>query len=152
MAKNFVIINTGKPNKSTKDMVISVKNLYDKKPKIVNNFLENQEKLVRELLPAIKNADEKEVLRIIKEGEKNLESIGVLSPSVKKIIREIEKAGGAAKICGAGATDGPTGALLCYHPNPSAIKSISQKFNLEYFQAKLGVEGLRKEQFNNETI
>lgn len=143
LAKNFVIINTGKPKKSTKDTLTAVKNLYQKKPKLINKFLDSQEKLVRELLPAIKNADEKEVIRIIREGERNLESIGVCSPEVKKIIRQVEKAGGAAKICGAGASEGPTGVLLCYHKNKKIIEKVAKDLNLEYFNTKLGVEGLK---------
>lgn len=144
LSKNFVIINTGTPKQTTKDMVVFVKNLYDKKPKIVQQFLEIQEKLVKELLPVIKEGNEKEFIRIIKEGEKNLESIGVASKFSQDIIREIEKVGGAAKICGAGASDGPTGVLLCYHSNPQVIKDIAKGFNLDYFQTNLGVEGLRR--------
>lgn len=145
IAKNFVLINTGKPKQTTKEMVIMVKNLYDKKPGLVNRFLDYQEKLVKELLQAIKNSDEKEVIRIIKEGEKNLEKIGVSSKFSQSIIRKVEQAGGAAKICGAGASDGPTGVLLCYHPDPKVIKSIAKDFNLDYFKTALGVAGLRKE-------
>ncbi len=145
LSKNFVIINTGTPKQTTKDMVVFVKNLYDKKPKIVEQFLEIQEKLVKELLPVIKEGNEKEFMRIIKEGEKNLESIGVASKFAQNIIRKIEQAGGAAKICGGGSTDGPTGVLLCYHSNPQVIKDIAKSLRLDYFQSKLGIEGLRRE-------
>ena len=96
-------------------------------------------------MTAIKNSDEKEIIRIIKEGEKNLEKIGVASKFAQNIIRKIENTGGAAKICGGGATDGPTGVLLCYHPDPKVIKNIANSYNLSYFKTTLGVEGLRKE-------
>lgn len=145
LSRNFILINTGKPKQTTKDMVIMVKKLYDKKPKVVNKFLADQEKLVRELLIALKEGEEKEVVRIIKQGERHLESIGVCSPTAKKIIRQIEISGGTAKICGGGGSDGPTGVLLCYHPNPSVIKNIAKSFNLDYFNTRLGIEGLRKE-------
>lgn len=145
LAKNFVLINTGKPKQTTKEMVARFKNLFAKKPKVAERFLENQEKLVRNLLSTLKESNEKDLISIIKQGEKNLESIGVASKFAQDIIREIENAGGAAKICGAGANDGPTGVLLCYHPNPSIIKNIAKDFNLECFQTKLGVEGLRRE-------
>ncbi len=145
LSKNFVIINTGIPKQTTKDMVIFVKNLYDKKPNLVNKFLEDQEKLVKELLPVIKEGNEKELIRIIRQGEKNLESIGVSSKFSQNIIRKIEKAGGAAKICGGGATEGPTGVLLCYHPDPKIVKNIAELFKLAYFKTSLGVEGLKIE-------
>ena len=145
IAKNFTLINTGKPKQTTKDMVMMVKNLYDKKPSLVNKFLEDQERLVKELLISLKDGQEKEIIRIIKQGEKNLEKIGVSSKFAQDIIRKIEQAGGAAKICGGGSSTGPTGVLLCYHLTPSLIKNIAKSFNLDYFQAKLGAEGLRKE-------
>ncbi len=145
LTKNFFLINTGIPKMTTKQMIAEVTSKFDKNPKLKNQFLENQEKLVRELLPAVKNAGEKEVTRIIREGEKNLESIGVCSPEVKKIIREIESLGGAAKICGAGASSGPTGVLLCYHPEKRVLIELAKSLNLPYFSAKLGVEGVKLE-------
>ncbi len=145
LAKNFIFINTGKPKEITAEMVKLVRQLYDKKPKVVEKFLEDQERLVRELLPVIKQGDEKELIRIIREGEKNLESIGVCSSFVKKIIRQIESSGGAAKICGAGSDSGPTGVLLCYHPKKAVVEKIAKENNLPFFKTSLGVEGLRLE-------
>ncbi|MBI3109475.1 hypothetical protein HYZ06_00340 [Candidatus Daviesbacteria bacterium] len=145
LAKNFCLINTGTPKETTKQMITKITASFDKKPKLKNSFLQNQERLVRELLPAIKNADEKEVIRIIREGEKNLESIGVVSKFAQNIIRKIEKAGGAAKICGAGASSGPTGVLLCYHKDSSVIEKMASENKLNYFSVKLGVEGVKQE-------
>lgn len=141
LAKNFVIINTGKPKESTKDMVEMVGKKYKKFQKI----FDHQEQLVRELGTVVKEANEKEFIRIIKEGEKNLESIGVVSKFAQEIIRKIEKEGGAAKICGAGASFGPTGVLLCYHKNKKIIEKIASENSLNYFSVKLGVEGVKHE-------
>jgi len=126
-------------------MVSSVKNLYDKNPKLVERFLDSQEKLVKELLLILKEGKEKELIRIIREGEKNLESIGACSTSVKKIIRQIEFSGGAAKICGAGGFEGPTGVVLGYHPDKNKLLEVIKSLKLPYFITKLGVEGLRIE-------
>lgn len=145
LAKNFVLINTGKPKESTKDMVLAVKELYDKKPKIVNNFLEAQERLVKELLSVVRNSDEKGLIRIIREGEANLESIGVASKLSAEIIRKVERKGGAAKICGAGGKSKATGVLLCYHKDKKVVEKIAKSYNLPYFSAKLGVEGVKLE-------
>lgn len=145
LARNFVLINTGNPKLTTKQMIIKITDEFDKKPNLKKEFLESQEKLVRELLTVIKEGtSDIEMIRIIRAGEKNLESIGVCSPTVKKIIREIEKVGGAAKICGAGAFSGPTGILLSYHKNPSILEKVAKSNNLVYFKAKLGVDGLKQ--------
>ena len=143
LSKKFVLINTGTPKLTTKQMITQIIADFEKNPKLKDKFLGLQEKLVRELLPAIKNADEKEVIRIIREGEKNLESIGVSSKFAQNIIRQIEKAGGGAKICGAGAFSGPTGVLLCFHPKKGVIEKIAQENNLPFFKTSLGVAGLR---------
>ncbi len=145
-SRNFVLIHTGIPRETTKQMIAKITAKFDKNPKLKDKFLTLQEKLVRELLTALKeDTGDVEMIRIIRAGERNLESIGVCSPTVKKIIRKIEKSGGAAKICGAGAFSGPTGVLLCYHKNPSIIQKVAKSYNLNYFKAKLGVEGLRLE-------
>lgn len=145
LAKNFILINTGKPKEITAEMVKSVRQLYDKKPKIVEKFLDNQERLVREFLPVIKDCKESELIRIIKAGQKNLESIGVVSKSVHSFVRTIEQAGGAAKISGAGGKAKASGILLAYHSDKQKLIKIVQSYKLSYFTTKLGVEGLRVE-------
>lgn len=145
LAKNFLIINTGTPKVNTKEMITKITALFEKKPRLKEKFLTLQEKLTREMLTAITNSNQKEVLRIIREGEANLELIGVCSPEVKKIIKQIEEAGGAAKICGAGAFSGATGVLVALHSKKGVIEKIAKANNLPFFKSELGVEGLRQE-------
>lgn len=145
LGKNFILINTGKPQESTKEMVDAVKLFSNKKPKLLSRFLENQEKLVKNLLTAIKEGQEKELVKIIKEGEKNLEEIGVVSQQTREIIRKIEKSGGAAKISGAGGKKDASGILLCYHKNKIVLQKLAEKYGLAYFLVKLGSEGVRIE-------
>lgn len=145
LAKNFVLINTGEPKEITAEMVKLVKQLYDKKPKIVNEFLEQQESLVRQLLSALKTGNAALMLNIIRAGERNLESIGVVPKKVVSMIRKIETSGGAAKISGAGGKKGAAGMLLAYHPDRNKLIKVIKSYNLPFFTAKLGVEGLRQE-------
>ncbi|OGE32516.1 mevalonate kinase [Candidatus Daviesbacteria bacterium RIFCSPHIGHO2_02_FULL_36_13] len=145
LSRSFVLINTGKPSESTKDMVALVKNLYDKNPKLVDKVLEEQEKLVKELIPVLKKVNQKEFIRIIRKGEKNLESIGVVGKKAKKIIRKIESLGGTAKISGAGGVIADSGIILCFHKSKKVVINIAKVYNLPYFSVKLGVEGVRIE-------
>lgn len=145
LAKNFVIIDTGKPEESTGEMVGSVRALLRETPEVVEKFLNSQEKLTKELLAVIKNSNESELMRIIKEGERNLENVGVVSDSTKQLIKKIEESDGAAKICGAGGKTKATGVLLAYHPNKKVLEKIAQENNLTFFSTTLGVEGLRVE-------
>lgn len=145
LAKNFILINTGQPKETTKEMVEMVKSKIKSQKSKFEKLFDMQERLVKELLSVIQNANEKELIRILRAGEANLESIGVCSNNVKRIIRAIEQAGGAAKICGGGGKTDPTGVLLCYHPNPSILIQIAKSYELDYFKTALGVEGLRQE-------
>lgn len=145
LAKNFVAIHTGTPVESTGEMVSAVRALYKKNSEFVDKILSNQEKLTRELLSVIKNDDGTLMIRIIRAGEKNLEKLGVVSDSAKTIIREIEKIGGAAKICGGGGVKKGTGIILAYHKTPVVLDKVALHFKLENSKIMLGEEGLRRE-------
>ncbi|MCL4365870.1 mevalonate kinase [Patescibacteria group bacterium] len=145
LARNFILINTGKPKETTKEMVESVSLKFKVQSAKFKRILDMQEQLVKELLLAIQTSSGNQLIQIIRAGEKNLERIGVVSPSVKKIIRKIETSGGAAKICGGGGKTGSTGILLCYHPKPKVIQDIAKSLKLDYFKTALGVKGLKQE-------
>ena len=100
---------------------------------------------MHELSSAIENANEKEIIKIIRQGESNLEKIGVVSESTKQLIRAIEKAGGAAKICGAGGRKNKSGIVLAFHENPDTIINISKQFDVSCSKIKFGEEGVREE-------
>lgn len=151
LAKNFLLINTGIPKETTKEMVelVRVKGSLREARKAergkFKKIFDNQEQLVKKLLLAIQSSNENQLIQIIRAGEKNLENIGVVSSYAKSIIRQIEKAGGAAKICGAGGRTKNAGILLCYHFKPSIIEDIAKTLSLDYFKTTLGVEGIRQE-------
>lgn len=144
----FVIIDSGRPAETTKEMVAIVANLYAKKRKKFEEIFTNQEEQTKNLLLALKTGNEKQLSAAIKQGENNLEKIGVVGDFAKKIIREIESLGGAAKICGAGGKKQGSGILLCFHRDLSKLILISKKYNIPVMPIKLGEEGIRLESTN----
>lgn len=136
--QNFILIQSGKPFESTKQMIEIAK------AKIAS-ILESQELLTKQMLLALKDGDEKILIDTIRKGEKNLEKISVVGKKAKKIIKDIENLGGASKVSGAGGVKDGSGILLCYHKNPKRILDYAKKNNLESYVIKLGEEGLRKE-------
>lgn len=144
----FAIIDSGRPAETTKEMVAIVANLYSKKRKNTEGIFMDQEIQTKNLLLALKNANEDQLIVAMKQGENNLEKIGVVSDLAIKIIREIEGLGGAAKICGAGGKKSGSGMLLCYHRDLSKLIPINKKYNIALTPIKLGAEGIRIESAN----
>lgn len=145
IARNFLIIDTGRPKESTGEMIGIVSDFYKRDQEAVDGIFSDQERLTRELLTALKNGNEHDVMEIIKAGSHNLMTLGVVSPSTKKLIEEIEEAGGVAKICGAGGSTKASGVVLSYHPNTQVLQQIASGHNLRHYQTALGSEGLRQE-------
>lgn len=141
---SFFLLDTGKPKETTGEMVGLVRKFADQNPKKAKRILDEQESLVKQLLPALQHNSDA-VLEVIKKGEKNLEAMGVVSASAKKIIRSIEKAGGAAKICGGGGKEKGSGMLLVYVPTKEIFEQIAKHENLMYNAVELGREGVQVE-------
>lgn len=153
----FVLINTGKPKETTKEMVKNVKwqmangktktqilNIFNQIEKATKDFLKALE-IDPSSLPSASWRRSDLIKNCIRNCEMYLEELGVVGEFAKRIIREIEKIGGAAKISGAGGLTGGSGILLGYHQNPEKIFEIGQKFNLPTFKVKLGEEGVKIE-------
>lgn len=76
---------------------------------------------------------------LLSDYEASLEQLGVVPLAVTRVIRAIEKAGGAAKICGAGALSGDrAGALLVVGAPPLRELQAFPKID-----AAMAVEGLK---------
>jgi len=139
------LIGTGKPIESTKEMVTRVGKLYKKDPRNIETIFKKIEKVTRNLLQFFHGEGVVGFQELIKENEALLEKLGVVSDSTVKLIREIEKIGGAAKISGAGGRKDKSGILLVYHKNVKKLQNFAKEKNLELLGVKLGEEGVRIE-------
>lgn len=147
-ALKFLLIQTGKPQESTGEMVNLVKSFGFQNPNKLKQFLDSQEQITRDLLTVLKTANESEFIYLIKKGESNLEKINIVSPRTQKLVRQIEKTNSAAKICGAGGLAENSGIILAFG-EINKIKKIALDFNYTFFQTKLGVEGVKIETNKN---
>ncbi|KKR76550.1 MAG: Mevalonate kinase [Candidatus Levybacteria bacterium GW2011_GWA2_40_8] len=145
VTKNFYIINTGTPKETTGEMVSLVRELLEKGPRSTNAVLNDQERLVRALLPALEGTKHDQIIKILRKGEVNLEKLGVVSSFAQKIIRDIERSGGAAKICGGGGKTKSVGIILIYHPDLQNLDNALSNYGFVSEQIKLGVDGLKEE-------
>jgi mevalonate kinase len=144
----IILVDTGKPQESTKEMVHLVAESVKKRRKKMETVFNNQEIQTKKLLMSLRNNDFKSFLESVVQGERNLEQMGVVSNITKNIIREIEKTGGCAKVCGAGGRKKNSGILLAYHEDLSVFRKILDKYKLKNYPVVLGGEGLRMEKNN----
>lgn len=144
----FAIIDSGRPNESTKQMVNQVADYYGKNKKRAEEIFSDQETQTKNLLLALKTNNKGKMISAIRQGERNLEKIGAAGNFARKIIREIESVGGAAKICGAGGRKKGSGILLCFHQDLTKIKIIADAHKVNTSPIKLGEEGIRLENIN----
>lgn len=127
---NLFLIDSGKPAESTGVMVAKVAKLSAATKK---KYFDQLESLTCDL------GSGGDLKQIFKEANQCLIKLGVVSPSAQKLIKQIEKSGGAAKITGAGGYKTGSGMIIAHVPHPEKLKG------LELIKIKLAQEGLRSE-------
>jgi diphosphomevalonate decarboxylase len=130
---SFTLIDTGKPEETTAEMV----ELVRKRKLSLQKIFDNQDSLAVKFIGALESNNSEEILKIISSTEKNLEKMGVVGLNAKKIIRQIRKLGGAAKITGAGGIKKGSGMILAYHKNPNELRKFAQENDLRYYPVKI---------------
>ncbi len=144
--KQFILINSGKPKESTREMIEKVAKLKTLLPQEVQALFSLQEELTKQMVIALKDGNEDSLIDCIKLGEKNLEELGTVGTKAQSIIRDIERLGGAAKITGGGGVKLGSGMLLVYNKNMKGILSYAKQKGLEVLTIQIGEEGLKKDE------
>ncbi|MFH0863766.1 MAG: hypothetical protein V1858_01605 [Candidatus Gottesmanbacteria bacterium] len=143
--RKFVLINSGKPKESTRDMVEKVKLEKQKNKKRTENLLDMIGEQTKIFLHGLETRNRRLIKDSVQNCESLLEDLGVVGQQAKDIIGKIEAIGGAAKITGAGGISTGSGMLLCYHQDPQKILDLAKKLKLDAFKVKLGTEGVKIE-------
>lgn len=130
----YLLIDSGRPAESTGEMVMAVSERYKRDGDKYKKIFRRMGEMVDSWKP-----------KLITENQRLLEKIGVVGEKAKKIIREIEKIGGMAKVCGAGGVKRGSGIILAYHPNSEGLLRFVETNKWRYFKTQLGVEGVRYE-------
>jgi mevalonate kinase len=140
----FILINSGKPKESTKDMVEKVAQFKIAFPQKTQALFNSQEELTKQMVIALKEGDQDCLIECIKLGERNLEKLGVVGRKAQSLVRMIEKLGGAAKITGGGGFKEGSGMLLVYHKDMERLLSFAKQKYSEVLKIQIGTEGLSR--------
>jgi len=134
---NFYLIDSGRPDESTASMVTLVSLRAKRGNLVYRNIFEQQDQLTLEMVEVLKNGAVDRLIEIIRQGERNLEEMGVVGKKAQEMIREIEEIGGAAKITGGGGIKDGSGMILSYHQNPKSMLELASKNNWKVISIKL---------------
>lgn len=142
------LFHSGAPAESTGDVVAAVRERVRSEPSryeaILDRMAAMTDGLRRELTAA--RASRERIRDAIRAFESCLEELGVVPEPIRVIVRRIERAGGAAKISGAGSLAGPgAGLLLVYFPDDADVLDELFPESLEPLEVHLGDEGIRRD-------
>lgn len=126
------IVNTGKPLTSTGECVMHVANNF-KTSEIWDEFGSIADRLAE----ALTCEDMFMLKQLIRENHRLLVALGVVPKKVQSFIDEVEKSGGASKICGAGAICGDrSGVLLVVSENAPHELATKYGYNLDTLEGE----------------
>jgi len=101
------LVETGTPEATTGECVMQVKEQFEN-DMIWNDF----EDVTREVETAVRENNDALMRSLLRENHRLLCRIGVVPEKVQKFVGDVEAAGGAAKVCGAGSVRGKNGGVV----------------------------------------
>lgn len=141
----FVLINTGR-KESTGDLVSYVEQVKKQSERNFSLLLHEIEEVTKNVARSIHDENEEHFRAALSTNEQLLERMGVVSAKAQVCIRDIEKAGGVAKISGAGGRRTGSGVIIASCDLPKKLTEIASSHGYPSFQVILGGEGVKIEQ------
>lgn len=131
---SFILIDSGRAMESTGEMVGLVRERRRKSKKKIDKIFKRMGEIVDSWKP-----------ELIRENQRLLEKIGVVGEKAKKMIGEIEEAGGVAKVCGAGGVREGSGMILTYMEDSEGFLKLVETNKWKACKVRLSSVGVRYE-------
>lgn len=126
---SWYLVNTGMPLSSTGECVEKVSPLFQDA-----NLRGAFGQVTRAMDQAIIEVNTKAFQEALRDNHALLHRIGVVPVRVNQFIADIELAGGAAKICGAGAVSGSSaGVVLVMIDDADYLKTVCERYSYDFF-------------------
>jgi len=142
--ENLFLIDSGKPEESTAQMVEGVGKLYNRRSVGVEKTLQNIERITKRIVVSFAKGDTLFFEKSLKDNQKELENLGVVSKSVKMLLDKLSLFG-VGKVTGAGGFHGASGFILFYAKNKERFLEYMKKTHIEYMSFHSSYFGLKKE-------
>ena len=142
------VYDTGMPPEATGAVVAAVRSRREQDPARIEAVLDRIEAATVAFRAELEREEEDRdrALHLIRDAQACLEELGVVPGEVRAAARQIEAAGGAAKVSGAGSLAGPgAGSLLVYHPDPGKLRDCAMLRSYPFHAVHLGAAGFREE-------
>lgn len=134
----FYLVNTGTPQSSTGECVAQVAH-YFHHSQIGDDF----ENVTKTMDQALQSHNVKEFQETVRQNQKLLTTIGVVPDTIQRFVQEIEEAGGAAKVCGAGAVSGEkAGTMLVLTPDLANLTALCSRYHYSLLPASIAERGV----------
>lgn len=125
-AQHLLLVDSGKPAESTSEMVQAVGKLYNKDRNKAEAAMHAIEKTVKRMVVSIAKEDAEFFQTAIEDGQRLLESIGVVSEGTERILESLKPCG-TGKVTGAGGKRDGSGYVLFFARSvPEAVEFLDK--------------------------
>ncbi len=127
IAKHLLLIDSGAPKENTSDMVQAVGKLYNKDRTAAEEAMHAIEKTVKRMVVSIAKEDTEFFKTAIRDGQQQLERIGVVSAQTRQILETLEPFG-TGKVTGAGGKQDGSGYVLFFARSvPETVRFLKER-------------------------
>ena len=140
----LILIDSGKPVESTAEMVRHVGKRYNDNPKFIETALNKIEKLTKRMVVSFVKEDTNLFQETVKENQRELENIGIVSAQTKKLLKDLEPYG-VGKVTGAGGQAEGSGLILFFVKDRGGLKQFADINNLKLIPFEQNFEGVKSE-------
>ncbi len=138
--ENLYLINSGKPDEKTKEMVNRIGENYNINPLKTERIFNDIEKTTKQITVSLVKEDASFFKQAIAKNQTLLTELGVVSNETQHLLKDLGQFG-VGKITGAGGVKKGSGFILFFAEKKEALESYLKKEKIDYFKFKQSHNG-----------
>lgn len=141
---HLFIVDSGSAAESTGEMVEAVGRLYNEKPGLIEQILNDIEKVTKRMVVALIKEDINFFKQCIVDNQIFLDMLGVVSKKANELLSSLSLFG-VGKVTGGGGKKDGSGFMLFYAEKKKEFEVYCKKNKIDYFKFNPTYGGLKKE-------